>query len=145
MAIHKIISHSFNIGILILLISSLLIQSCKKDIIPAEDFRDSLIGNYECIETYFYPDGDNEDGTIKWITDTIRLGVLIKIDPIEDSLVEVSIDNESFIVKHLQSGDFFYRPDQDRIFRVWFFDNDSINVLRQSGVAKYLKYFGNKI
>lgn len=115
---------------------------------PEKDFRDTLVGDYRCMTTYFYfcPVGD----TMHWCTDTISYDDIINISKSGDSSIlvfheEGANSDYSFIGHYL--GDNYFEclecngpPDYAR-----FFGTDSVKVFRKAGVTNSYQYYGKII
>jgi len=110
--------------------------SCNdNDDIGNPDFRDGFLGDYTCMQTYFYfcPEGD----LMLWCIDTVSYDAVIRIENSGDSAVIVSefvdtafqfrfkafyTDNNKFECRDCggpQSYAEFFLPDSIRIFEKW--------------------------
>ena len=119
----KIIASFFILG--------LFIVSCNKD-----DYRDNLVGKYNCIVLYYDP--------INY-TDTESLNLIIKVEKLSDNSLNVIIGDYFFLATN--EGDNIYTglesngpPNYAK-----FYQGDSIFVYRRIGVAGVLGYYGKKI
>jgi hypothetical protein len=98
------------------------------------DFRDSFIGSYTCMATYFYFDPIN-DTILNWSTDTSSYNTMVTIEQYQDSSLNVIIGNYNKFTCLECNGP----PDYAK-----FFNNDSIHVFRKSGVTNNYDYYGKK-
>tara|TARA_R110001592_G_scaffold237306_9_gene496325 strand:+ start:19463 stop:19915 length:453 start_codon:yes stop_codon:yes gene_type:complete len=136
---------------IVLLISlTFLSSSCEKDTKDEEkpavvaDFRDSIIGTYTCIETYYGPI-QNENNQIVWELDTVSTDTQVQIEIHSDSTsIIVSSESFSFVAPYESNGKYTcYKcggpPDYAQ-----FFQSDSIHVHRKIGAPAQRNYYGFK-
>lgn len=122
-----------------------LVISCDRKDDEQNDFRDNYIGQYSCMETYFYfcPVGD----TMNWCTDTIAFDRVISIEKSGDSAILISQVTKSISFDPFEAvyeGDDRFSSQDGSGNYAWLNPSDSIYVHIESGTTNAYEYRGKK-
>ncbi len=123
---------------------TMIVLSCERS--NEDDFRDSFIGNYSCIEVYYSISGDTiNPGWLVSHWDTSEQTKLVVISLLGDSSLEVNASDMFNFVAHYTSGNKFTCLDCGGPPNyAEFFSGDSIEVSCKLGVTNRMVYYGKK-
>lgn len=129
-----------------LLTLSVICISCNENDDLNTDFRDEFIGDYTCMETYFYFCGENE---LLWCLDTLVYDAVIRIEKSDDCAVIVSKFWDTafqfrFKAFYTSNNNFECRDCGGPQSYTTFFPPDSVRIFEKAGVLNSHNFYGRK-
>jgi len=126
-------------------LSAIFLSSCEEDEAvqcAITDFRTPFVGNYTCLMTHHYFDGN--DSLLIWSTDTLSFEAPVSVTLEDDSALLIDLGSSSFIGTYQGDNKFICLDCPGPQNYAQFLEQDSIYVYKRSNILNRNHYYGVK-